>query len=200
MRINFLEKHQKNTSTITQKTLNYHDYKQFISIAIAFLLLDTWFPILFYFTEKKDKFSLLWYHTCLYFLMICSKNNKLLHINTPWIKSIVLFVVAHVALIKWYWYKQLYVNIIYARFENFPMSNFCMTSISKVPVFLNFVYSPMGASSTGSTPTTIYILMHNFIISYRAGFDLSLSKRAKKNIFNMIPNTPWYVKYFWCKT
>ena len=39
--------------------LNYHEYNQFISIAIAFLLLDMWFPILFYFTEKKDKFSLL---------------------------------------------------------------------------------------------------------------------------------------------
>ena len=39
--------------------------------------------------------------------------------------------------------------------------------------------SPTGASPTGSTPTTIYILMHNFIISYRAGFNLSLLKRAK---------------------
>ena len=74
------------------KTLNYHEYNQFISIAIAFFfkfiylfLLDMWFPILFYFTEKKDKFSLLSYQTCLYFLIICSKNNKLLHINTPWI-------------------------------------------------------------------------------------------------------------------
>ena len=46
----------------------------------------------------------------------------------------------------------------------------------------------MGASATGSTPTTIYILMHNFIISYRAGFGLSLLKRAKKNIFNMMSN------------
>ena len=50
--------------------------------------------------------------------------------------------------------------------------------ISKVLVFLDFVYNPMGASSTGSTPTTIYILMCNFIISHRTGFDLSL-KRAK---------------------
>ena len=60
------------------------------------------------------------------------------------------------------------------------MSNFCMTFISKVLVFLNFVYNLMGASSTGSVPTTIYILMHNFIILYRAGFNLSLLKRAKK--------------------
>ena len=68
---------------------------------------------------------------------------------------------------------QPYVNIILcARLENFPMGNFCMTSISKVLVFLNFVYNPMGASSTGSTPIKIYILMHNFIISYRAGFDI----------------------------
>ena len=59
--------------------------------------------------------------------------------------------------------------------------------------------SSTGASSTGSTPTTIYILMHNFIISYRAGFNLSLLKRAKI-IFNMIPNIPCYVKYFWCET
>ena len=29
----------------------------------------------------------------------------------------------------------------------------------------SFMYNPMGASSTGSTPTTLYILMHNFIIS-----------------------------------
>ena len=70
------------------------------------------------------------------------------------------------------------------------MSIFYMTSISKVLVFLNFVYNPMGASSTGasstgSTPTTIYILMHNFIISYRAGFNLLLLKRAKI-IFYMI--------------
>ena len=49
----------------------------------------------------------------------------------------------------------------------------------KILVFLNFVYNPMGALPTGSTPTTIYILMHNFIISYRAGFNLSLLKRAK---------------------
>ena len=63
-----------------------------------------------------------------------------------------------------------------------------------------FVYKSMGASSTGSTPTTIYILMHNFIISYHADFNLSLLKRAKV-IFNMtIPNIPCYVKYFWCET
>ena len=63
------------------------------------------------------------------------------------------------------------------------LSIFCITFISKVLVFLNFVYNPMGASPTGasptgSTPTTIYILIHNFIISYRAGFNLSLLKRA----------------------
>ena len=39
--------------------------------------------------------------------------------------------------------------------------------------------SPTGASPTGSTPTTIYILMHNFIISYRAGFNLSLLKKSE---------------------
>ena len=39
---------------------------------------------------------------------------------------------------------------------------------------------PTGASPTGSSTTTIYILMHNFIISYRADFNLSLLKRAKK--------------------
>ena len=55
-------------------------------------------------------------------------------------------------------------------FESFPICNFCMTSISKVLFFLNFVYNPMGASSTGasstgSTPTTLYILMNDFIIS-----------------------------------
>ena len=81
----------------------------------------------------------------------------------------------------------------------FSNEYFCMTSISNVLVFLNFVYNPMGTSSTGSTPTAIYILMHNFIISNRAGFNLSLLKRAKI-IFNMIPNIPWYVKYFWCET
>ena len=90
----------------------------------------------------------------------------------------------YVALIQWYRYKQPYVKIICVRFENFPMNKFCMTSISKDLVFLNFVYnhtgaSSTGASSTGSTLTTIYILMHNFIISYRAGFNLLLSKRAK---------------------
>ena len=81
------------------------------------------------------------------------------------------------------------LSIICARFENFPMSNFCMTSFSKVLVFINFVYNPMGASTTGSTPTTIYILMHNFIVSYCAGFDLSLLKRAKK--LSLI----WYQTY-----
>ena len=77
---------------------------------------------------------------------------------------------------------------------------FCMTSISNVLVFLSFVYNPMStsptsASSTGSTTTTIYILMHNFNISYRAGFNPSLLKRAKI-IFIMIPNIPWYLNNF----
>ena len=49
----------------------------------------------------------------------------------------------------------------------------------KLLVFLNFVYNPWGASPSGSTPSTFDIVMHNFIISYRAGFNLSLLKRAK---------------------
>ena len=49
--------------------------------------------------------------------------------------------------------------------------------------------SPAGASPTGSTSTTIYILMHNFIISYRAGFILSLLKKSKK--LSLI----WYQTY-----
>ena len=49
--------------------------------------------------------------------------------------------------------------------------------------------SPTGASPTGSTPTTIYILMHNFIISYRAGFNLSLEQKV---IFNWLI---WYQTY-----
>ena len=58
------------------------------------------------------------------------------------------------------------------------------TAISSL-VFLNFVYNHMGisstgTSSTGSTPTTIYILMHNSIMSYRAGFNLSLLNKCKK--------------------
>ena len=64
-----------------------------------------------------------------------------------------------------------------------------MTSISKASVFLNFVYSPMGASSTGSTPTPLYFLMHNFIISYCAGFNLSILKRVKNYLY-MIPYIP----------
>ena len=62
------------------------------------------------------------------------------------------------------------------------MSIFCMTSISKVLVVLNFVYNAMGASPTGSTPATIYSLMHNFIISYRAGFNFLLLKKKQKII------------------
>ena len=53
-----------------------------------------------------------------------------------------------------------------------------MVTLQRLSIFHFFVYKPMGASSTGasstgSTPTTIYILMRNFIISYRAGFNLS---------------------------
>ena len=40
-----------------------------------------------------------------------------------------------------------------------------MVTLQRLSIFHFFVYKSMGASSTGSTPTTIYILMHNFIIS-----------------------------------
>ena len=65
------------------------------------------------------------------------------------------------------------------------MINFCMTSISKVLVFLNFVYNPMGVSSTGalstrSTPNTIfYILTHNFII---LNVQVSIFRYKKKRV------------------
>ena len=49
--------------------------------------------------------------------------------------------------------------------------------------------APTGASLTGSTPTAVYILMHNFIISYRAGFNLSLLKKSKKL------SSIWYQNY-----
>ena len=39
--------------------------------------------------------------------------------------------------------------------------------------------SSIGALSAGSTPTPLYILMHNLIISYRAGYNLSILKREK---------------------
>ena len=60
-----------------------------------------------------------------------------------------------------------------------------MVALQRLSIFHFFVYKSMGASSTGasstgSTPITIYILMHNFVISYRAGFNFSLLKRAKK--------------------
>ena len=144
--------------------------------------------------EGFFKLYLPWYQTCHDYFNDIGKSNKLyqferyhaktsfhlmffldmvifLHINTPWIKQ--------------YWYiccgsfsvnllilvqETIGIYIICARFESFPMCSFCMTSISKVLVFLNFVYNPMGAASTGaastgSTPNTLYILMHNFIIS-----------------------------------
>ena len=39
-----------------------------------------------------------------------------------------------------------------------------MMTLQRLSIFRFFVYKSMGASSTGSTHTTIYILMHNFII------------------------------------
>ena len=40
-----------------------------------------------------------------------------------------------------------------------------MVTLQRLPIFHYFVYKSMGASSTGSTPTTLCILMRNFIIS-----------------------------------
>ena len=61
--------------------------------------------------------------------------------------------------------------------------NFLHGDTSNIANFSLFVYKYMGASSTGDpstgyTPTTLYILMHNFIISKRVGFNLLILKRA----------------------
>ena len=54
---------------------------------------------------------------------------------------------------------------------------------SKVLVFLNVVYNPIGvsstgASSTGSTSTILYILIHNFIISWHSLHSTMLKKSS----------------------
>ena len=56
------------------------------------------------------------------------------------------------------------------KYESCGTYTFYMVTLQRLSNFHFFVYKSMGASSTGSTPTTIYILMHNFIISYHAGF------------------------------
>ena len=73
-----------------------------------------------------------------------------------------------------------------------------MVSIWKVLVFLNFVYNPIGAACTGSTPNTLYNLMHNFFVSQHAVF-LFRHQKVWNITFNMTPNMPWYVKYFGVK-
>ena len=92
---------------------------------------------------------------------------------------------------------QPYIGIICARFESFPMSNICMTSISKILIFLNFVYNSVGASLVGST--TFYILMHNFIISKHAGFELSILKWAKLYVYYDTKHA-LICDVFWCET
>ena len=100
-----------------------------------------------------------------------------------------------------------------------------MTSISKSSVFLNFMYKPMGASSTGSTLTTVYILSipeskyttfiqvdinkYTVLYCYSKLFKKCISllfrnvlvsafryQKERKITLNMMPNMPWYVKYF----
>ena len=121
-----------------------------------------------------------------------------LHINTPWKKQYCficcspfttnLVILVQATICRYYVCKiwklsnEYFLHDIHFKSSSFPQ--FCVQSYGRLTHRLH--------------PTTIYILMHNFIISYRAGFNLSLSKRTKI-IFNMIPNIPWYVKYFWCE-
>ena len=107
-----------------------------------------------------------------------------LHINTPWIKqyyficrspfSTNLVILVQATICIYHVRKSLklsnekFWHDIHFKSSSFP--EFCVQSMGA---------SPTGASPIGSTPTTIYILMHNFIISYREGFNLSLLKRAK---------------------
>ena len=70
------------------------------------------------------------------------------------------------------------------KYESCRTYTFYMVKLQRFSIFHLFVYKSMGASSTGasskgSTPTTIYNLMHNFIISYRVSFNLSLLKKGK---------------------
>ena len=65
------------------------------------------------------------------------------------------------------------------KYESCRTKPLCMVTLQRLSIFHYFVCKSMGASPTGSTPTTLYILMHNFIISKRAGFNLSILKRAK---------------------
>ena len=56
---------------------------------------------------------------------------------------------------------------------------FYMVTFQRLPIFHYFVYKSMGASSIGCNPTTLYILMHNFIISKRVGFNRLILKERK---------------------
>ena len=112
-----------------------------------------------------------------------------LHINTPWIKhycfiwsspwSTNLVTLAKPTICRycmcklWKLSNEYFLHDINFKSSSFPQ--FCVQSYGR---FLHRLH-----------PTTIYILMHNFIISYRAGFNLSLLKRAKK--LSLI----WYQKY-----
>ena len=60
--------------------------------------------------------------------------------------------------------------------------------VLKALVFLNFVYNPMRAASTGSTPTTLHILMYNLFRNIQVS--LFRYKKELNVTFNMTPNMP----------
>ena len=111
----------------------------------------------------------------------------------PGFDSIVLFVEPHVAL-----YKQPYVDIICARFESFPMCNYCMTSIPKVLVF-SILCTILWAPHPPAPPLPHFTFCCITLLFRNAHVSIFRYWKKWKITFNMIPNIPWYVKYFWCE-
>ena len=94
---------------------------------------------------------------------------------------------------------QYYMCTIYVRCESFPVCNFCMTNISKVLVFLNFVYIPMAASSTGtsSTGSTPYHTLHFDALLYYFA-----TCKFQSFVIEKLPDTKDALirEVFWCET
>ena len=120
-------------------------------------------------TLSEDLSNDIWSYFCLFkpcikqYCFICSSPSS---------TNLVILVQATIS--KYYMCKvwklsdEYFLHDVHFKYSSFPQ--FCVQSYGHL-IHRRFIHR--------LHPSTIYILMHNFIISYRAGFNLSLLKRAK---------------------